>query len=88
MRICLAFHVVIVVSVASGTDEEAGAHERGGGGAEFFDGRDRVGKRGGVEEDGLVESIGLVRGVPKRVRGVCRRRMERGRGRESVPWLS
>jgi len=57
VSVCFAFHKVIVVGFASGADEEAGAHERGGGGAKFFDGWNRIGERGGVEEDALVEAV-------------------------------
>lgn len=56
MGVCFAFHEVIVKRFASGADEEARAHERGGGGAEFFHGGNGVGERGGVEKDALVEA--------------------------------
>jgi hypothetical protein len=53
----LALHVVIVVRLASGTDEEGCGHERGGGGANLLDLRDRVRKRSGVVELLLVEAV-------------------------------
>lgn len=52
----LAHHVVIVVGLAPGADEEGGAEEGRRAGAELFDLGDVVGKRGGVDEVLVVES--------------------------------
>jgi hypothetical protein len=52
----LAHHVVIVVGLAPGTNEEGGAEEGCRAGAELLDLGDVVGERGGVDEGLVVES--------------------------------
>ena len=51
-----AVHVVVIVWFAAGADEEGGAEEGRGGGADFGDFGDAVREGGRVEEDLLVES--------------------------------
>ena len=53
--VCLANHIVIIVGLASGTDEVGSAEERSGAGADFGHFGDRVGEGSGVNEDLLVE---------------------------------
>ena len=62
MRLCLALHEIIIERSAPITDEEARGEERGRRSSDFFDGRDRVGQRGCIDEDLLIEPVewGLV----------------------------
>jgi len=53
----LAQHVVVIVGFAAGADEEAGAEEGSGGGADFGDFGDGVRVGGGVDENLLVETV-------------------------------
>lgn len=62
LRLRLAHHVVIVERLAPVADEEGGAEQWGGGGADFFDGGDGFGEGGCVDEDLLVESGGVLAG--------------------------
>lgn len=56
VRLRLALHVVIVVGLAAGSNEEACAHERGGRRSNLLDFGNGVRERSGVHEDLLVES--------------------------------
>ena len=56
VRLGLALHVVIVVRLAAGSNEEACAHKRCGRSANFLDLGNGVRERSGVHEDLLVES--------------------------------
>lgn len=58
VRLCFAHHVVVIVVLASGTDEEGSAHQRGGAGADLLDFGDGVWEWGGINEDGLIEADG------------------------------
>ena len=55
VRLGLALHVVIVVRLAAGSNEEACAHKRRGRSSNFLDLGNRVRERSGVHEDLLVE---------------------------------
>lgn len=52
----LALHIVVVVIFAPGADEKRSRHQRGRSGTKLFDLGNRVGQRGGVDEDMLVEA--------------------------------
>lgn len=52
----LAHHVVVIVRLAPGADEERSGQKRSGTGANFLDLGDVVGQRGGVDQHLLVES--------------------------------
>lgn len=56
VRLGLALHVVIVVRLAAGSNEEACAHKRCRRGSNFLDLGNGVRERSGVHEDLLVES--------------------------------
>lgn len=56
VRLRLALHVVIVVGLAAGSNEEACAHERCGRRSNLLDFGNGVRERSGVHEDLLVES--------------------------------
>lgn len=60
VRLGFAVHVVVIVRFAACANEEGGTEERSGGGADFCDLGEGVGKGGGVEEDLLVESVAKV----------------------------
>ena len=68
----LAVHVVVIVGFAAGPDEEGGAEEGSGGGADFVDFGDGVRERGGVDEDLLVESGGNMLGRGGALGGLVR----------------
>lgn len=53
----LALHVVIVVGLAPRPDKERGGEEGRGSSTELLYLRDRIGERGGVVEDLLVEAV-------------------------------
>jgi hypothetical protein len=55
VRLGLALHIVIVVGLAAGSNEEARAHKRCRGSSDFLDLGNRVRERSGVHEDLLVE---------------------------------
>lgn len=58
MRLRLAHHIVVIVVLASCTDEEGSAHQRGGAGADLLDLGDGVWEWGGIDEDRLIEAGG------------------------------
>ncbi|KAL8640971.1 MAG: hypothetical protein Q9228_002175 [Teloschistes exilis] len=60
MRLCLAHHIVVIVVLASCTDEEGSAHQRGGAGTDLLDLGDGVWEWGGIDEDGLIKAGGSV----------------------------
>lgn len=80
MRLGLALHEVVIVGGAAGADEEGGAEQRRGRGANLGHFGDVIWERGRVEEDGLVESV---RGC-QIVKWLC----FAGGGRGEVPGLA
>lgn len=56
--VVLALHVVVVVGLAAGADEEGSREQRGGAGANLLDLGNGLGQRGGVVQHLLVEAGG------------------------------
>jgi len=79
----LAPHEVVIVCFAAGTDEERGTEEWSGGAANFGDAGDGRGKRGGVDQDLLVEAIYRSVRLPFLLSGALRCKFE-GEGHTAV----
>jgi hypothetical protein len=70
IRLSFALHEVVVIGTTSGTDEEGGAHERSGAGADLFDFGNVIWEGSGVDEKMLIEPMANVSFAGRRMDSV------------------